>query len=277
MDPTAPEGCAAALTLWAGHPIETAHLRLTAKPDHPKNPNDLASLAIHDRVTGSAQGEILLRRRDQNTALLAADWPESAYSRGYAGESLRRCLRMLFVNFAIGLVEARISPENQAFTDLLREQGFTAQKDDHLALNLAQWQEGRARRKLLWVVAAALIDSDGRVLLAQRPEGKSMGGQWEFPGGKIDEGESPEQALIRELQEELAVSVTESCLAPIAFASHDYDHFHLAMPLFALRNWTGTPSAQEGQRLAWVAKDKLRDYLMPPADIPLIAQLRDWL
>ncbi len=104
-----------------------------------------------------------------------------------------------------------------------------------------------------------------------------MAGQWEFPGGKLAPGESPEEALIRELREELAIDVTASCLAPLAFASHDYDHFHLVMPLFALRQWSGRPIPQEGQSLAWVAKDRLADYPMPPADIPLVAQLRDWM
>ncbi len=127
------------------------------------------------------------------------------------------------------------------------------------------------------VSAAALIDADGRVLLAQRPAGKSLAGLWEFPGGKVEQGESPEAALIRELREELGIDTWKSCLAPLTFASHAYDTFHLLMPLFACRRWEGVPMAREGQTLAWVRPEKLRDYPMPPADLPLIPILRDWL
>ena len=131
--------------------------------------------------------------------------------------------------------------------------------------------------KIILVSAVALIDPDGRVLLAQRPEGKSLAGLWEFPGGKVEPGESPEGALIRELKEELDIDTWSSCLAPLTFASHAYDDFHLLMPLFACRRWQGTPRANEGQRLAWVKPSALRDYPMPPADLPLIPILRDWL
>jgi 8-oxo-dGTP diphosphatase len=127
------------------------------------------------------------------------------------------------------------------------------------------------------VAAVALVDVDGRVLIAQRPEGKSMAGLWEFPGGKIDAGETPEQALIRELQEELGIDVTANCLAPFTFASHRYDDFHLLMPLYVCRVWDGTVVAREGQTLKWVRALNLKDYPMPPADIPLIAMLRDLL
>lgn len=131
--------------------------------------------------------------------------------------------------------------------------------------------------KILLVSAVALIDSEGRVLLAQRPAGKSLAGLWEFPGGKVDPGESPEQALIRELHEELGIETWKSCLAPLTFASHSYDDFHLLMPLFACRRWDGIATGREGQTLAWVRPDRLRDYPMPPADLPLIPILRDWL
>lgn len=130
---------------------------------------------------------------------------------------------------------------------------------------------------ILLVSAVALIDPDGRVLLAQRPAGKSMAGLWEFPGGKVESGETPEVALIRELHEELGINTWKSCLAPLTFASHAYERFHLLMPLFACRRWEGIPTPREGQMLAWVKPDRLRDYPMPPADIPLIPILRDWL
>jgi 8-oxo-dGTP diphosphatase len=122
-----------------------------------------------------------------------------------------------------------------------------------------------------------LIDADGRVLLAQRPEGKSMAGLWEFPGGKIEPGERPEQTVIREFLEELGVTIREACLAPFAFASHAYENFHLVMPLFVCRRWEGAPLAREGQALAWVRPRDMGKYAMPPADIPLVAQLRDLL
>lgn len=132
-------------------------------------------------------------------------------------------------------------------------------------------------RRLLLVAAVALIDPDGRVLLAQRPAGKQLAGLWEFPGGKVDPGETPEAALIRELDEELGIETWNSCLAPLTFASHAYDDFHLLMPLFACRRWSGVPRGREGQALAWVPARKLTDYPMPPADLPLIPILRDWL
>ncbi|WP_090523795.1 (deoxy)nucleoside triphosphate pyrophosphohydrolase [Paracoccus isoporae] len=131
--------------------------------------------------------------------------------------------------------------------------------------------------KMVLVAAVALIDTDGRILLAQRPEGKSMAGLWEFPGGKVEPGESPEAALIRELAEELAIDTEQSCLAPLSFASHAYADFHLLMPLFACRRWHGIPRPQEGQRLAWVRAQDLRRYEMPPADLPLIPMIQSWL
>jgi len=134
-----------------------------------------------------------------------------------------------------------------------------------------------AEKPVVLVVAVALIDVDGRVLLAERPEGKSMAGLWEFPGGKVHDGETPETALIRELKEELGIDVTASCLAPFTFASHGYAEFHLLMPLYVCRKWQGSITAREGQRLAWVRPNRLADYAMPPADKPLVAMLRDLL
>ncbi len=131
--------------------------------------------------------------------------------------------------------------------------------------------------KTVLVSAVALIDVDGRVLLAQRPQGKSMPGLWEFPGGKVEPFETPEAALIRELDEELGIDTWESCLAPLTFASHSYADFHLLMPLFACRKWQGNPHGVEGQALKWVRVQDLKNYPMPPADLPLIPILRDWL
>ncbi len=131
--------------------------------------------------------------------------------------------------------------------------------------------------RIVVVAACALVDTDGRVLVAQRPEGKTMAGLWEFPGGKVDDGERPEAALIRELKEELGIDVSEACLAPLTFASHGYDDFHLLMPLYVCRRWKGEARPRENQTLRWVRPNRLRELAMPPADLPLIPHLIDTL
>ena len=153
---------------------------------------------------------------------------------------------------------------------------FEANRDDIFGIAQAPVAD-TADKPLLLVAACALIDPDGRILLARRPEGKKMAGLWEFPGGKLNPGETPEAALIRELKEELGIDVSATCLAPFAFASHAYDSFHLLMPLFLCRRWKGTPIGRENQALAWVRPQKLTDYEMPAADKPLIPLLRDFL
>jgi 8-oxo-dGTP diphosphatase len=273
MAPTEPdgEGCWSAGVGWYGQPEDTAHLRLSPI-------GEITAwgfkVRAENRLTGEeiAHFEISLDQA-AHEAELRAFFAPSAGQREFAAEGLRRCLRMLFVNFGAALVKAENPVPDQGFDAVFAALGFAADG----TLNATKWAEIRASRKHVLVVAAALIDADGRVLLARRPAGKAMAGQWEFPGGKIDPGETPEQALIRELTEELGIEVTNSCLAPLAFASHDYDHFHLLMPLYAIRQWRGRPEAREGQTLAWVSKDRLNDYPMPPADLPLVAQLRDWL
>jgi 8-oxo-dGTP diphosphatase len=137
--------------------------------------------------------------------------------------------------------------------------------------------QGAAELKIVLVAAVALVDPDGRVLLAQRPPGKHLAGMWEFPGGKVHAGESPEAALVRELAEELGIETDVKCLAPFTFASHSYEDFHLLMPLYVCRVWQGIARPMEGQTLAWVRPAQLTDYEMPPADIPLIAMLKDLL
>jgi 8-oxo-dGTP diphosphatase len=141
----------------------------------------------------------------------------------------------------------------------------------------AKEQKNRLNIPVVLVAAVALIDVDGRILMAQRPEGKQMSGLWEFPGGKIEEGETPEVALIRELKEELGIDITESCLAPFSFVSHDYDDFHLFMALYLCRVWKGTPFPKEQQKLKWLRLEHFNDYSMPPADVPLVAMLKEFL
>ena len=272
MAPTEPDlgGCWSAGVGWAGQPLDTAHLRLSP---HGDTGSRHFSVRAEDRLTGGDVARFDIALNDAEGAEILAYFAPGAAERDFAAESLRRCLRMLFSNFGVALVKAGNLAENQSFSPVFAALGFAPDG----VLTRGKWAEIRASRKHVLVVAAALIDTDGRVLLARRPAGKSMEGQWEFPGGKIDPGETPEQALIRELKEELGIDVTESCLAPLAFASHDYDHFHLLMPLYAIRQWRGRPSGREGQTLAWAGKDRLNAYPMPPADIPLVAQLRDWL
>ena len=270
MAPTAPEGCWGAGIGWSGQPLDTAHLRLHAAGD---TTDHRFSVRAEDRLTRAEIARFDIAFNGVDSAEILVFFTQAAAERDFAAESLRRCLRMLFVNFGVALVKAENRTAEQGFAEIFYLLGFAPD----LTLNARKWAEIHASRKHVRVVAAALIDPDGRVLLAQRPAGKAMAGQWEFPGGKIEPRETPEQALIRELKEELGVDVTESCLAPLAFVSHDYDHFHLVMPLYAIRQWRGRPSAREGQTLTWVGKDRLSAYPMPPADIPLVAQLRDWL
>jgi 8-oxo-dGTP diphosphatase len=156
----------------------------------------------------------------------------------------------------------------------------TAPEGEPLSEETGCWGAGEDPRPglpVLTVVAVALLDADNRILLTQRPEGKPMAGLWEFPGGKVNAGETPEAALIRELHEELGIDIRASCLAPLTFASHSYEKFHLLMPLFVCRQWQGTLTARENQNMAWVRAGKLRSYPMPPADVPLIPILEDWL
>ncbi len=219
------------------------------------------------------------------------------WGHGVASEAAGRLARWGLAQLDIERLEAVVATDNPGSIAVLRKIGFRHAGEGRAAF-LARGAEQRVLRfdatradlfddaappaangaaPLLLVAACALIDGEGRVLLARRPEGKPMAGLWEFPGGKMDPGEIPEAALIRELKEELGIDVAAACLAPFAFASHAYDRFHLLMPLFLCRRWKGTPRPREGQRLAWVAPERLVDYPMPPADRPLVPLLRDFL
>lgn len=221
------------------------------------------------------------------------------WGHGVATEAAARLISWGFANLEIDRIEAAVATDNPASAAVLRRIGFRktgegqqtfasrraavpiwlfeATRDDIFGHTEVATTEPGAAKPLLLVAACALVDVDGRVLLARRPEGKKMAGLWEFPGGKLNPGETPEQALIRELKEELDIDVTAACLAPFAFASHAYDGFHLLMPLFLCRRWIGTPKPRENQTLAWVSARRLSDYEMPPADKPLIPLLRDFL
>lgn len=212
------------------------------------------------------------------------------WGRGFGGEALKRATRFAFEDLNVDALDAEVMVGNAASERVLEKAGYAKTSETvgatgrcdgvpvvQYRLDRAGWAERQAAKPTLLVVAVAMVDPDGRVLMAKRPEGKKMAGLWEFPGGKVDEGESPEAALIRELKEELDVDTRESCLAAYTFASHEYEDFRLLMPLYVCRVWKGTPQAQEGQELAWVRPQRMRDYPMPPADEPLIALLCDLL
>jgi 8-oxo-dGTP diphosphatase len=229
-------------------------------------------------------------------------WVGLAYwGHGVATEAAKRLTSWGFANLSLDQITAEVTQGNDASRSVLlrigfREVGigeraflttgdmhvvtvFEATRDDIFGRPEAPAPDAASpdAKPLLLVAACALVDVDGRVLLARRPEGKKMAGLWEFPGGKMNPGETPEAALIRELKEELGIDVAAACLAPFAFASHDYEGFHLLMPLFVCRRWSGTPTPREKQTLAWVRAAKLSEYEMPPADKPLIPLLRDFL
>jgi len=245
--------------------------------------SDGALVGVADLVRDGADGQ----RWELGYWIARACWGQ-----GFGREAVAALVTHARRDVNISVITASVVPENTASLRLLASLGFTdIVGDDHfptparcagfsavkiLKLDHAGFSRATHRPTVL-VSAAALIDTDGRVLLAQRPEGKAMAGLWEFPGGKVEHGETPEQALIRELTEELMIDVRESCLAPLTFASHAYPTFHLLMPLYICRTWRGTPTPREGQTLQWVRAARLGDYPMPPADVPLVAILRDWL
>lgn len=248
-------------------------------------------LGAEDRLSGrliGCVGASVSKGSGEVGYWIGRDW----WGQGYATEAVRRCLRLLFADFGLDRVWLSVLPENTASLRVAEKTGFARTGNqtvtlpargrsadlDILELSRARWRRLREARPFLLVAAALLIDAQGCVLLARRPEGKSMAGFWEFPGGKLRAGESPEEALARELDEELGIAVSPARLEPVAFASHDYDRFQLLMPLFACRQWRGRPWSREGQgALAWVPPDRLADYPMPPADIPLVARICDWL
>ena len=212
------------------------------------------------------------------------------WGQGYVTEAAQAMVRFAFQRAGKTELAAAVHPDNPASMRVLEKAGFTyshintaiggrcSEVESRIYTFKAEdWFAREEQKPKLLVTAVALIDADGRVLMAQRPEGKSMAGLWEFPGGKVHDDETPETALVRELKEELDIDITESCLAPFAFASHAYESFHLIMPLYLCRTWKGTLTPQEGQTLQWVKPVRLNQLPMPPADIPLVAMLMDYL
>ena len=258
----------------------------------------IAGRAEQFALTDSATGELLgcggLRlSKDRKSAELGYWLGRVFWGQGFGAEAARRLTEWAFAALPIARVTATVAADNDASAAVLRRLGFTQSgKGAQLFLcrpgqklpvhHYALERENPAvqvekRNTVLLVAAVALINAEGRVLLARRPEGKKMAGMWEFPGGKIEPNETPEAALSRELREELGIEVSPSDFAPFVFASHPYESFHLLMPVFLCRRWRGTPAPREGQALAWVEPDRLVEYPMPPADRPLIPMLRDFL
>jgi 8-oxo-dGTP diphosphatase len=249
--------------------------------------------ALVDSASGVLIGCAGLRiSKDRKSADLGYWLGRTFWGRGFGLEAARRLSEWAFAALPIARITATVAADNDASLAVLRRVGFAAAGKgtqvfqcrpgqklpvQHFALEREAPVAVAPSSAVLLVVAVALIDAQGRILLARRPEGKKMAGMWEFPGGKMDAGETPEAALARELQEELGIEVAASDLAPFVFASHPYDSFHLLMPVFLCRRWKGKPVPKEGQVLAWVAPDRLVEYPMPPADRPLIPMLRDFL
>lgn len=277
------DGCSAVF------PLQTA--RLWIAPPTPADRSAFAATGLGDLIPGFADGEdgqslpLCLHRTgdDRLAGLMSLSAEDGVYSlsaviaedlrgQGYGTEALRAVLEYALLTLHIPALT--VTAPARAET-LLQRLGFTGAVTQ--ATITADAVRRLTARKMVLVSAVVLVDADNRILLQQRPPGKQLAGLWEFPGGKVDPGETPEQALVRELQEELGIDTRNSCLAPLTFASHSYDDFHLLMPVYVCRNWQGQVRGQEGQALAWVPVRKLREYPMPPADIPLIPILEMWL
>jgi 8-oxo-dGTP diphosphatase len=280
--------------------------RHTANIPHPYPPG--GAVAWLDTLSDEAEVVWAIERREDGTFLgcigLRPD-PDAKrgvpgywigkphWGRGYATEALRAVVAYAFETRRFDRLDIAASLANPASQRVQEKLGFAVtgramepaparggtMEVETRSLARKDWEAARraANVPTVLVAAVALIDADGRVLLAERPRGKPMSGLWEFPGGKVAAGETPETALIRELEEELGIDVSERCLAPLTFASHRYERFHLFMPLYVCRVWDGRVAAREGQRLAWVRAEALDAYPMPPADIPLVATLKDVL
>ncbi len=283
--------------------------RFTTNIPHPLSASEATDFIAGAR-TGMAEETALVlvlieKRTREPIGLVGIEWDRERnhgelgywlgrahWSQGFASEAVTALLGFIFETVGLQGIVALACVDNKASRRVLEKLGFTwtgcaeypaparerVLTMDRFELSRADWQAASQRiRPVILVAAAALVDPEGRILVAQRPEGKHMAGLWEFPGGKVNPDETPEAALIRELREELDIDIMESCLAPLTFASHGYEDFHLLMPVFACRVWQGTPRPMEGQALQWVRPNRLGDLPMPPADVPLVALIRDLL
>jgi 8-oxo-dGTP diphosphatase len=245
---------------------------------------------IRRNEDGALVGAIGLQPPVAGTAELGYWIGKPFWGQGYATEAAKAVIAHGFARMGLRAIEAGVRPVNVASIRVQEKAGLMLNREEKRPMPARGGPEMQPVRRItfdhwcvlnpaptVFVVAVALIDRDGRVLIAQRPEGKSMAGLWEFPGGKVAAGETPEGALIRELKEELGIDTIASCLAPFTFASHRYEDFHLLMPLYLCRKWQGEVRALEHVALKWVRAARLGDYEMPPADKPLVAMLRDFL
>ena len=277
-------------TAYVPHPYEPAMAEAFIREARAKAAAGTAHTFAIERIADGAFVGCIECRIEGEEANLSYWIGKLYWNRGFAGEAVRRLLRFIFLDLGRAHVTTRTMAGNLASARVLEKAGLAFEgmrADKHgrceagpsrlFVLSRDTWTARHAARPMILVAAVALVDADGRVLIARRPEGKDMAGLWEFPGGKVGAGETPEAALIRELAEEISLDVRESCLAAIACASHDYDTFHLLMPLYACRVWKGAPRAREGQELRWVLPTRLAEVPMPPADAPLVSLLRDLL
>ncbi len=280
----------AAMTLAIPHPFDRSAGQWWINQSHQERAaGEAVTYAVTRKEDGAFLGGLSLTvTAETRTGLLGYWLGRPFWNQGMMTEAVRRILFFAFDALDLVAVEAAALPENTASLRVMEKLGLTDHRLWDRVLEDGSLRRSQVRRvaradflaaqparRTVLVVAVALIDGDGRVLLAQRPEGKALAGLWEFPGGKVAPGETPEAALIRELREELGIDVSASCLAPFTFASHTYADFHLLMPLYVCRVWKGEVRGAEGQALAWVAPNRMRDYPMPPADKPLVAMLRD--
>jgi len=265
-----------------------------AAAEHDREAKRAEQFALVEAATGTLIGVAGLRLgKGQKTGELGYWLGRAYWGQGYGLEAARRLVEWAFAGLPLGQITAMVAADNDVSVVVLNRLGFVQSGKGVKEFSCRPGQKMPVRNftlardvpvaatetpgRVVLVVAVALIDEQGRVLLARRPEGKKMAGLWEFPGGKMEKGETPEAALARELHEELGIEVAPRDFAPFVFASHAYDSFHLLMPVFLCRRWKGVPHAKEGQKLAWVAPTDLVEYPMPPADRPLIPMLRDFL
>jgi len=254
-----------------------------------RNANTRHVFALERRIEGGLIGTVEIHMSygaDTLGYCLGVDH----WGHGYATEAVQAITRFAFQSAGKDELCAAVHPDNAASVRVLEKAGYTYDRVETglpgrcasveakvYRLTAREWFAREAAKPKLLVSAVALVDADGRVLMAKRPPGKALAGLWEFPGGKVHDDETPEAALVRELDEELGIDIAESCLAPLTFASHAYEHFHLIMPLYVCRTWKGQVTAREGQELVWRMPNRLNTLPMPPADIPLVAMLMDVL